>query len=176
MSVLILGDVFQVVGWSKLQRLASLAKLAKVSICVDSVQNVQEMSEAAKLFEAKLDVLVEVNVGQDRCGVEPGEAVVQLAKEIQQLPGLNFKGIQAYQGCKSFFYLVGYCNSLCNDDIDISNHIIVYHVMIIISFDMICNVVNMWHNVICNMGWEKSPHSSEDRSSHFDVLTIGLIT
>lgn len=88
----------QVVGRSKLLRLAALAKQAKVSVCVDSMVNVQEMSKAATVLNARIDVLVEVNVGQDRCGVEPGETVVKLAKEIQKLPGLTFKGIQAYQG------------------------------------------------------------------------------
>lgn len=69
-----------------------------MSVCVDSRQNAHEMSQAAAVLGASIDVIAEVNVGQDRCGVEPGEAVVELAKEIQKLPHLHFKGIQAYQG------------------------------------------------------------------------------
>ncbi|EDO33551.1 predicted protein [Nematostella vectensis] len=88
----------EVIGESKLLRLASLAKQAKVSVCVDDAQNVEEMSKVASIMGATIDVIIEVNVGQERCGVEPGEQVVQLAKHILALPNLNFKGIQTYQG------------------------------------------------------------------------------
>jgi 3-hydroxy-D-aspartate aldolase len=39
-----------------------------------------------------------VNVGADRCGVEPGEPAVALAARIAASPGLRFTGLQAYQG------------------------------------------------------------------------------
>ncbi|KAK2141581.1 hypothetical protein LSH36_1074g00003 [Paralvinella palmiformis] len=45
-----------------------------------------------------MDCVVEVNVGQDRCGVEPGKPAVELAKHILELPNVTFKGIQCYQG------------------------------------------------------------------------------
>jgi 3-hydroxy-D-aspartate aldolase len=83
---------------SKLYRLASLAKQAEISVCVDDAQNVRQISQAAVIFGATVNIIVEVNVGQDRCGIEPGEPVVALAKEIMALPNLVFKGIQTYQG------------------------------------------------------------------------------
>ncbi|KAK3739010.1 hypothetical protein QZH41_010486 [Actinostola sp. cb2023] len=104
MAALVVGgikDVLisnEIVGTSKLLRLASLAKQARISVCVDDIQNAREMSQAAVSFGATVDVIVEVNVGQDRCGVEPGDPVVILAKEIMALPNLVFKGIQTYQG------------------------------------------------------------------------------
>ncbi|XP_031553115.1 uncharacterized protein LOC116290248 [Actinia tenebrosa] len=88
----------EVIGTSKLYRLASLAKQTKLSVCVDNIQNAREISQAASVFGATVNIIVEVNVGQDRCGVEPGEPVVALAKEIISLPNLVFKGIQTYQG------------------------------------------------------------------------------
>ena len=36
-------------------------------------------------------VLVEVNTGMNRCGVEPGQGAVDLAKVIADLPGLRFR-------------------------------------------------------------------------------------
>jgi D-serine deaminase-like pyridoxal phosphate-dependent protein len=45
-----------------------------------------------------LDVLVELDVGANRCGVAPGEPVVALARVIAQTEGLRFAGLQAYQG------------------------------------------------------------------------------
>jgi 3-hydroxy-D-aspartate aldolase len=43
-------------------------------------------------------VLVEVNVGDDRCGVEPGKPALALAQQISSAPGLSFAGLQAYHG------------------------------------------------------------------------------
>ena len=45
-----------------------------------------------------MDVFIEIDVGQGRCGVPPGPAAVALAREIAQYPALRFGGLQAYQG------------------------------------------------------------------------------
>jgi 3-hydroxy-D-aspartate aldolase len=47
---------------------------------------------------AKIDVLVEINVGANRCGVEPGQACVDLAQRIAATKQLRFAGLHAYQG------------------------------------------------------------------------------
>ena len=95
------GDVLvsnEVVGHAKLDRLARLAKRAKVSVCCDDAANARDISAAARAAESTLDVLIEVDVGQHRCGVEPGEPAAALAKEIASLPGLRFAGLHAYHG------------------------------------------------------------------------------
>jgi D-serine deaminase-like pyridoxal phosphate-dependent protein len=43
-------------------------------------------------------VLVEVDIGMGRCGVEPGEAALALARLIHDSPGLRFVGLQGYDG------------------------------------------------------------------------------
>ncbi len=45
-----------------------------------------------------IDVFIEVDVGQGRCGVPPGEAAVALAQAITAQGSLRFAGLQAYQG------------------------------------------------------------------------------
>ena len=95
------GDVLvsnEVVGRAKLDRLARLAKRAKVSVCCDDAANARDISAAARAAGTTLDVLIEVDVGQHRCGVEPGEPAAALAKEIASLPGLRFAGLHAYHG------------------------------------------------------------------------------
>jgi 3-hydroxy-D-aspartate aldolase len=94
-------DVFvsnEIVGARKLERLARLARRARVSVCVDDPQNVIDLDQAAAAAGARLDVLVEVNVGGDRCGVEPCEPVVRLASDVKAAGHLRFAGIQAYHG------------------------------------------------------------------------------
>jgi D-serine deaminase-like pyridoxal phosphate-dependent protein len=88
----------QVVGEKKLHRLAELARRAQVAVCVDDADNVTEMSGAARAAGATVGVLVEVDVGMQRCGVEPGEPALALARHIQSSPGLRFRGLQGYDG------------------------------------------------------------------------------
>jgi D-serine deaminase-like pyridoxal phosphate-dependent protein len=88
----------EIVGTPKIARLVALAKQARVAVCVDNAGNVAALSEAAATFGVRLPVLVEVNVGADRCGVEAGEPALGLARQIAASPGLRFAGLQAYQG------------------------------------------------------------------------------
>lgn len=88
----------EVVGPAKLARLAGLAKRARVSVCVDNAQNVADLDAAARHAGVKLDVLVEVNVGANRCGVEAGKPVLDLAMRISGTKNLRFAGLHAYQG------------------------------------------------------------------------------
>jgi 3-hydroxy-D-aspartate aldolase len=88
----------EIVGTLKIHRLAALARQARVAVCVDDAANVAALNEAATAFGVRLSVLVEVNVGSDRCGVEPGEPALALATQIAASPGLRFGGLQAYYG------------------------------------------------------------------------------
>src|SRR5262245_14731518 len=94
-------DVFvanQIVGPAKLGRLARLAKRARMRVCVDDAANVRQMGEAARAEGVTLEVLVEVDVGMNRCGVEPGQPTLDLARAVQAEAGLRFVGLQAYDG------------------------------------------------------------------------------
>jgi D-serine deaminase-like pyridoxal phosphate-dependent protein len=88
----------EVVGAPKLRWLAALSKRARIGVCADDPGNVAALDEAARAGGVRLDVLVEVNVGANRCGVEPGEPAVALAKAIANSKNLRFAGLQAYQG------------------------------------------------------------------------------
>ena len=105
-------DIFisnEVIAPAKLARVAALTRVlaplgGQLAMCVDSIQGIQRL--AASMDEGRLssgimssiDVFVELDVGQNRCGVQPGPAVVALALEIQKHPALNFAGLQAYHG------------------------------------------------------------------------------
>ncbi|HXU43087.1 MAG TPA: DSD1 family PLP-dependent enzyme [Burkholderiales bacterium] len=79
----------EVVGAKKLERLAALSRRAKIGVCVDNAENVAQL-------KGDLDVYIELEVGMRRCGVEPGEAVVALARQITKHH--RFAGLQAYHG------------------------------------------------------------------------------
>jgi D-serine deaminase-like pyridoxal phosphate-dependent protein len=89
----------QVVDPAKVARLAGLARGgAKVTVCADNPGNVADLSRAAARAGSVLRVLVEVDVGMDRCGVRSAEEALGLASQIARSPGLVFEGIQAYEG------------------------------------------------------------------------------
>jgi 3-hydroxy-D-aspartate aldolase len=88
----------EVVGDRKLDRVAALARQARVMVAVDNEAAVAALGAAATRAGVTLRVLVEINVGANRCGVEPGAPAVALAGRIAAQKGLAFAGLQAYQG------------------------------------------------------------------------------
>ncbi len=96
----------EVVAPAKLRRVATLAQAlaasgGRLAIAVDSLAGVQGLDYAMRqtgAADACLDVFVELDVGQGRCGVSQPEGVVPLAQAISQCPSLRFAGLQAYHG------------------------------------------------------------------------------
>jgi D-serine deaminase-like pyridoxal phosphate-dependent protein len=65
---------------------------------VDSLAGVDALSRAALAAGTRVGVLVDLNVGQGRCGVEPGEAALILAREVTQSGSLLLLGVMGYEG------------------------------------------------------------------------------
>ena len=88
----------QIVGTQKIARLINLAKRSEIMVAVDNAQNVQAISEAALAKGVTIRILVEVNIGMKRCGVEPGKATLELAHQVCKSPNLKFEGLMGYEG------------------------------------------------------------------------------
>jgi D-serine deaminase-like pyridoxal phosphate-dependent protein len=88
----------EVIGQAKLDRVGALAKRARISICVDSALGIAQLADAVAMHRSTIDVLVEIDVGQRRCGVTPGPDTAALAAHVSRSPGLVFAGLQAYHG------------------------------------------------------------------------------
>jgi D-serine deaminase-like pyridoxal phosphate-dependent protein len=97
----------EVVAPAKLARLAALARdLAarggRLAVAVDAALGVARLAEAVRAARAEVDVFVEIDVGQGRCGVPPADrdpaAAVELARRVAASPGLRLAGLQAYNG------------------------------------------------------------------------------
>jgi D-serine deaminase-like pyridoxal phosphate-dependent protein len=96
-----IGDILianQVVGPSKIRRLVSLATYSDVMVAIENARNAEEISTVAVAYNTKVRVLVEVNIGHHRCGVEPFEPTLELIHKILDLPGLCFMGLMGYDG------------------------------------------------------------------------------
>ena len=88
----------QIVGTQKIARLINLAKHSEIMVAVDNAENVQAISEAATAKGVTIRILVEVNIGMNRCGVEPGQPTLALAHQICKSPNLKFEGLMGYEG------------------------------------------------------------------------------
>ncbi len=95
------GDVLvsnEIVDPRKLSRLAELATRATLSVCADDAGAANALNVAAAQHGVTINVLVEIDAGGDRCGVDPGEPALWLAGHIASKSHLRFCGLQAYQG------------------------------------------------------------------------------
>lgn len=88
----------QITGKHKLPRLANLCRQADVKVAVDSAHNVAALGAAAVTYGAAIDVLIELNCGMERAGVQPGAAVLALARQIAQTPGVRLRGLMTWEG------------------------------------------------------------------------------
>jgi 3-hydroxy-D-aspartate aldolase len=88
----------EIVGKTKLRRLMGLAGMARISTCADDPAQIVALNEAAGEAGITLPVHVEVNMGGNRCGVEPGEPALALARQVMDARHLSFAGLQAYHG------------------------------------------------------------------------------
>ena len=87
-----------VVGASKIMRLTGAARQSRISVVADDPDNISDLAAGAQTAGLRLDVLVEVDVGQGRCGVPPGPRAAELARLIAGHPWLRFRGLQTYHG------------------------------------------------------------------------------
>ena len=90
---------YEIVDPDKIYRLAGLAHGdAKITVAVDNQYNIEVLSEAAEKIGSIIHVLVELNIGMERCGVNTADEVLFLTKKIINSKNLVFEGIQAYEG------------------------------------------------------------------------------
>jgi D-serine deaminase-like pyridoxal phosphate-dependent protein len=88
----------EIVSPDKCARVAALAREIAVTVAIDSAAGIETLASASRAAGVTLGVLVDVNVGQGRCGVEPGDAAVALARAAAATEGLTLRGVMGYEG------------------------------------------------------------------------------
>jgi D-serine deaminase-like pyridoxal phosphate-dependent protein len=97
----------EVVSPGKLARVAALAETlasrgGRLAIAVDGGEGLGLLAAAITARSAEIDVFVEIDVGQGRCGVpvidRDASVAIALAREVSRAQGLRFAGLQAYHG------------------------------------------------------------------------------
>jgi D-serine deaminase-like pyridoxal phosphate-dependent protein len=85
---------YNIVGATKVERLVRLHERAKITVALDSETTARGISEQAG--KPEIPVLIELDTGGNRCGVQSPEAALELARKVVALPGLHFQGIMTY--------------------------------------------------------------------------------
>jgi D-serine deaminase-like pyridoxal phosphate-dependent protein len=94
-----IGDIlipYNLVGRKKTERLARLAKRARMTVAVDSEATARGISDQAAKDGCRVNILIELDTGGKRCGVQSPEAACDLARKIAGMPGLSFEGVMTY--------------------------------------------------------------------------------
>ena len=85
-------------GREKLAALAEIAREAEVMVAVDDAKNTAEIAAAARAAGSKIGVLIEVDTGMDRAGVDTPQQAVELARRVAGLDGVKLMGVTGYEG------------------------------------------------------------------------------
>lgn len=89
----------EVVGRAKVERLRALVRQGvRLAVGCDGLEQAQGYSEVFAGEPTPLDLMIEVDTGQNRAGVSPGAPVVELARAAAALPGVRVRGIFTHEG------------------------------------------------------------------------------
>jgi len=93
-------DIFlsnEIIG-TKFDRVASLIqKGCNIEVAVDNIQSVEEFSRACNYFSVEGHVMIDINVGMNRCGIDPAD-FSPLLNAAAKSRSIVVDGIMAYDG------------------------------------------------------------------------------
>lgn len=85
-------------GREKLVAMAEIAREAQVMVAVDDAKNTADIAAAARVAKSTVGVLIEVDTGMDRAGVDTPEQAVELARRVSEMDGVKLVGVTGYEG------------------------------------------------------------------------------
>jgi len=81
------------------KRVLSLMDGVRLSTVVDDLGVAQAWSDAMDAAGRRLEVLVKINVGTHRCGIDPTTCdVVGFIEQVSRMPGLDLRGVLSHAG------------------------------------------------------------------------------
>lgn len=87
----------EIVGESKLEQLREFLHHSSMIVAIDDQRVISDMARIQRNSKARFEVVVDINIGLNRCGVSPGEPAVVLAKRAVE-EGLIVRGVMGYDG------------------------------------------------------------------------------
>lgn len=96
-----LTDIFianEIVGISKLERIRALAETITIRLGVDNTYQVDQLAQVFQTASKPIEVLIELEVGEERSGVITDEQLLDLAGYIHKQEKVVLKGIFSHEG------------------------------------------------------------------------------
>src|SRR5262245_6358633 len=89
----------ELVGEPKVSRFVEVLKRAPdPMVVVDNLENVSELQDVLRRAGLRCGVLIDLDIGQNRTGVQPGAPARELAEAIERTANIRLEGICAYAG------------------------------------------------------------------------------
>jgi D-serine deaminase-like pyridoxal phosphate-dependent protein len=80
-------------------RVLALMERTKLSFIVDHLEVARGWSDVMRRAGRSVDVLVKVDVGFHRCGIDPeAEGAADFVRRVAEMPGLTFRGLLSHAG------------------------------------------------------------------------------
>lgn len=91
---------YPLLGASKLARVLALPERVRLSVALDSVEALGALADASRAAGRKVGVLVELDAGMRRVGLQRPEDVVTLARLVvaRAADGIDYRGVAFYPG------------------------------------------------------------------------------
>jgi D-serine deaminase-like pyridoxal phosphate-dependent protein len=86
------------IGQAKLRRLMALPERVRLTVGLDSVEALRGLAQAAREAGRRVGVLVEVDAGMGRVGVQSAADAVALARAAADEEGVDYRGVMFYPG------------------------------------------------------------------------------
>jgi D-serine deaminase-like pyridoxal phosphate-dependent protein len=83
---------------ARTSRMAVLARERTLRVGIDSAEAAAALSAAASQFDSTIGILVDLDVGFGRTGVQTSGQALQLAQDITRRPGLRLDGLMFFPG------------------------------------------------------------------------------
>jgi D-serine deaminase-like pyridoxal phosphate-dependent protein len=80
------------------QRLSELCRRSRVTVATDDADQARTLDVAAGASRSRIGVVIEVDIGIHRAGVDPGAPVTALAEQLVAMPNLDFRGVMGWEG------------------------------------------------------------------------------
>lgn len=88
----------EIVGDKKLERIRRLAKTVDISFGIDSIEQVRLVEKAFEGAEMPAQVLIEIEVGEERSGIIEESDYVELLEFLRTCERIHLKGIFSHDG------------------------------------------------------------------------------
>ena len=112
---------YNIVGKPKLIRLTALVRRAQITVALDSEETATGISQQAIADGCVVSVIVELDTGSGRCGVQSPQKAQHLARRITKMQGIDFQGVMTYpSNVRAKPFITETLNLLASDGIPVN--------------------------------------------------------